>query len=74
MVTLLLFLIYESGVFSTEFYLPVPIDGPFFWLRLISTSPLMLYLAEGETTLMSIRLFLCDPPKENPLAGRREVV
>jgi hypothetical protein len=58
-------------VFSTEFYLPAPIEGPFLALRLISTSPLMLYLAGGETMLMLMRLFLWELPKEKPLDGRR---
>jgi hypothetical protein len=49
----------------------VAIDGPFFLAKLISTMPLMLYLGAGDTKLIGIRLFLGEPPKENPLAGRK---
>ncbi len=61
--------IYERGVLSTEFSLPDPKDGPFLLFRLISTTPFMLYFAEGEETLLIRKLSLLEPPKEKPFAG-----
>jgi hypothetical protein len=41
--------------------------------KLIYTKPLMLYLAGGETILMSMRLPRVAVPKEKPLAGRNKL-
>jgi len=60
-------------VFSTEFSRPAPIEGPFLAFKLIYTKPLMLYLAGGETILMSMRLPRVAVPKEKPLAGRNKL-
>jgi len=44
-----------------------PNVGPFFLSRLISTIPLMLYFAAGDTKLTDMKLFLGEVPNEKPL-------
>ncbi len=66
-VTFWLLVTYDNGVFSIDCCRLDPNVGPFFLSKLISTMPLILYLAAGETKLTVMKLFLGEVPNEKPL-------